>query len=596
MNTKARNQIRPISADSAELTLYRNQRITVLADDLINLNAQVNSLIDSNYQSTNLSLADMTDKLTVNTLNLQRKVVNKLSPNQIYDETKQDSFTFIADDTFCGIRTLGIEEVALTEVNKDLVQKDLDVETKKFLWAPDNENFGAKSIAIKPILDTLDITTSDMTVTKADDTNYKLTFEKTIKDTDSSLLGYNKVTEDIQLVREVLSSQNIITKAGNIIEPSTPAIGFSKVIVPAYSSNVISTAEIAIPTSIQNVNLTVNSTLEDYCQDITESSSTNWTAGDDVLGTRTVGNYQQVLGTYMLTLPNACTVNPSTISSTSTFTPENNTITYTTELSDENNYYTVVTDDSNKALAGVKIPNVKVISQVSIGKETLSSLMSQGAGSLTIQAGTNTDNTVFKQVTVSYESQITYGNYLDLINITTEGGNISLAVADDNPIEYTITPGSTNSIYSHVSKLPGLADSTIYAFNSQDPYLYFKLAEGINSSTIKNYRLKVTQDIAKTTTVEGVTTYDLELDTKDTFFEDLTPDSSVELKDNSIVAIQFLPKNNSIMLYGIKKENSDGLADNYVFAPILAEPFKTFKQTNNGLLSYKFELILKSTN
>ena len=575
MNTKARNQIRSIPADSAELTLYRNQRITVLADDLINLNTQVNSLIDSNYRSTNLSLAEMKDKLTVNTLNLQRKVVNKLSPNQIYDETKQDSFTFIADDTFCGIRTLGIEEVALTEVNRDLVQNDLDVETKKFLWTPDNENFGAKSIAIKPILDTLDITTSDMTVTK-DETSYNLTFEKTIENTNSTLLGYNKVTENIQLEREVLSSQDIITKAGNTIEPSTPAIGFSKVIVPANSSNVISTAEIAIPTNIQNINLTVNSN-SSGCSKITDSSSSNWTASADVLGTRTVENYQQVLGTYMLTLPNACTVDSNTESSK--IDNDTNTITYTAELSEENKYYTVVTDDSSKALTAIKIPNTKLIPSVSIEKETLNDLMSKGAGSLIIQAAD--DNTAFKQVTVRYDSQITYGTYLDLINITT-AGSISLATFD-NQIEYTTDSGNTtNHIYSHVSKLPGLTDSTIYAFNSSaDPYLYFKIT-GITGAAIGNYQLQVTQCVSDET--------DVNWDTPHLF--DLTP--AISPVANSVLVIQFLPKTNSIMLYGIKQDEQD--ADRYVFAPILAEPFKVFEQISTGLLSYKFELISKSIN
>lgn len=590
MNTKARNQIRSIPADSAELTLYRNQRITVLADDLINLNTQINDLIDSSYQSTNLSLSEMKDKLTIANLNLQHKVVDKLSPNQIYDETNPDSFTFVADDDFCGIRTLGIKEVALTEVNKNLVQDDLDVETKTFSWTPNTENFGAKAIAIKPILDTLNITTSDMTVTE-DDTSYKLTFEKTIEDTNSSLLGYNKVTEDIQLVREVLSSQDIITKAGSTVQPSSNTAGFSKVIVPANSETVVSTAEIAIPTDIPNVNLTVNSTLETYCQNITENSSSNWAADVDLLGTRVVENYQQVLGTYMLTLPNACVATPTTVSST--FTPVddetvfNNIITYTAQPSAENDYYTVVTDDSNKALVAIKIPNTKVISNVSIDKETLNDLMSKGAGSLIIQAAD--DNTAFKQVTVRYDSQITYGNYLDLITILTND-NISLAVVD-NPIEYTINSGSTNSIYSHLSNIPGFSDS-LYAFNSPDSYIYFKIADTITGDMLQNYKLKVTQYISEGTTVEDVTNY--ELVENETLFEDLTLADSVVLKENSILAIQFLPKNNSIVFYGIKQDTSAGLDDNYVFAPILVEPFKDFKQTNTGLLSYKFELLAKN--
>lgn len=591
MNTKARNQIRAIPADSAELTLYRNQRITVLADDLINLNAQINNLIDTEHQSTELSLADMTSKLNIQTLNLQNKVIDKLNPSQLYDETEENSFVFEADQEFCGLRTLGIKEVALTEIDKNLTQKDL--ESGIFTWLPDNTTFGANSIKITPALETLNISSSDLTIS-SDDTSYTLAFENTLDDTNDSLLGYNKVTESIILNRAVLSSEKILNNIGEVLQPDADVIGFSKVIIPANSDAVTAVSEIAIPTSeaISNINLEIDST-NSNCSILTEKVSSNWLAGPDVFGTRVVNNYQQTLGTYILTLPQACITAVNTFSSTFTHVDNNtvfaNTITYTDDEVNTNNYYTILSTDKNKALAAVKIPNTKVIPNVTIAKETLTDLMSEGEGKLVIKSA---DNTVFSQVTINYDSQITYGSYLDLITLETSN-NLTLATADTK-IEYTIVENESNTIYSPITRLPNFSDP-VYAFESADPYIYFKIDSAITGATLANYKLVITQQISEEVVVdEFTTTYNLT--PKETVFDNLVLPDSVKLKDDSILVIKFLPKNNNIILYGIRLEDPTDTANNdYVFAPILVDPFKDFKQINNGLLSYKFELLAKDT-
>ena len=484
-NIKSRDQLREVPDSNSTITLYRNQRATVLMQDLVDLNTSINEIITSPTEiADTLSIADMTAKLVDQNLKLDSAItIDVLTPDML-------PTTILPTEDNYGIRKAVISSVARSQdFETTLTQNDLTtVEgTPKFVIDSDiltseNTTFGTSKVTIVPALtevsNTTDITTSNLNFSDG-----KYTFQaiqENVVTTPETLLGFSKVTNTINLelpVQEV-TTYNIISNAGKKLTPEATYIGFNSITIPNFMDNL----DIAAP-MISLV--TQEETVADNVEIIEVSTNTTSTATPTVYDADTLSlGYKQVtaynsIDTYQADVTTALSTQHKGVCEVSLV---DDVVTVSDIVTAEDFTQAIAkikTTSTNIALESITIPKNNTCS-LEISEELLSACMNKGQGSFTVTPALPIDS-----LTVNYPNSPTYIDSLDLFMIRANSDTLKL-LTPDTAIENLSIYSNLSAIGNTTCNISGFEDTyTIYHYNDLSE---LKLYWYIDTSTLSaNY-------------------------------------------------------------------------------------------------------------
>ncbi len=403
-NTKARDQIRNIPGDNAEIVLYRNQRSTVLLQDIYDLNNAANELIDPATKSNSLSLAAIKDKLAKDKMYLQSyEMPEILEPADLYTE---GSDLLLPTQPYWGIKTikpstkvklsekyttdltydnLTTVEVTDTDGNVTVVKQ---LALTKNLLTDNGQTFGVDEAAITPKLVVKNIDKSiNITSTNTDlvidnnITTYNYNDQLSFQIDPTTELGITQATGNIEIHTKTkkFTAAELIAKRNTIAVPdNTDIIGFDSIEIPDFISidleqptiqnNYFITDNTAINVSSDNENAEkVDGTTDNIELDLDISS----------LGYNSINNVPTKIGSYNVRL-----AEPLALNDIGTYNLTNDSLLDDTNIIGNLEASNIINSiDTQYALSALEIPKTNSCT-VELSATALKNCMANGAGTL----------------------------------------------------------------------------------------------------------------------------------------------------------------------------------------------------------------------
>ena len=403
--------------------IYNNQRVTVLRDDIKDLNDQVNNLIDLTKDPTLndqvISLKEITAKLALssfNESNLKLRTIDSTMEIDINSTNKSSNFLYeykLAEDAG---QYVGVGDITLNIQPKIAILASTNID---FI---DKESFEESSIStnINIYSTTINLVDSSSYI-GAEQVSINIPLESTeINLNSSNILGSFIVGADafafssvtIKPVLEELTSTSIATKLDStntiVISPENDAIGFSTVSIDTESvSTMIKPFQATASTNEQFNTIIVDNT---NAQIATDSSTITLTHSSTTVGIKDI----------QIAVPGAYSY--SLINTSALFTGDS-----------QQQYLQIIPDSSNYILSEVIIPKI-IKTNYSFTEDTVSSALKIGQRTIEVTAP---ENTVYENITVNLPQSV------EILNSNHIIGTINLTLNIDS-----ITPNNTLFVHN----------------------------------------------------------------------------------------------------------------------------------------------------
>lgn len=564
-NTEARDQIRAIPANDAELTLYRNQRAAVLVQDIVDLDTAVNDLLDPQYQTNNISLEQIKDKLDHTKFNLEDYVMPaEFTPNDLYTEGKE---LLTPTESYWGIRSItppisvklsepykcNLTQAGLTEESKEDLEGNI-VNTKVLKISAseltnNGETFGVTEVEVNPILvsytNVKNISKSDFEKSTEEETHtYTYNQTETVIPT-ADELGYNSIenTTAVTVKTRDFTAEELLNNIGKtvLLDTESDFIGFNSIKIPDFDQSVeIETPTISPITNTETNIINIPVVTEDpdrvFNIETVEGSTIEKNSSADKLGFVSVKNIPTTIGAYTAALNNTLSTNNIGTYDFS-FDAETNTIKNSGSISNNEDTITIKSNDTKYALSAIKIP-MQPSCDVIIGPNILNNLLTtNNSGKLLIG-----NKTVLDEAPSENTTKIQVDGLINTISISYPAiakpviaPTFVVVEHTNNSPELLIKGASDITDQSHVSNITEIASkeideankTSVYSFNADTNVfvLYWKLSKSniALNFTIKQYTNKLIDNqeysVAKDFTIE----YDPNAD----YASKLTADSQI---------------------------------------------------------------------
>ncbi len=426
MNTKSRELVTPIVDELSTLALYKNQRTTVLMEDIFSLNYTVNKLLKPELRSSVITIKEIQNKLVTNlessdisddelnreNLALQVKVFDR---NLTPDDFNGSNLLISPDTDYFGLYNVTIPGVAVApNFSTNLTQSDLvnekftaDLSENGTVFGPNIEIIpNLVSTVLNIDIDTFSSVTSS-TVIDGAKTSFIYSIEETTKsssiiidNTSTDVLGFKDVNVNITKPVEAISVQldteisasTLMTAINNketaLYPLQNESIGIAKIILPETEPDLNLDTNILIDDTLNEVYYTtINSSYEAQNTNFSIINSENsissqtFTADATKCGFRTV-SATKTLPTYKVQVSSL----PKYNYGFATLELPNENLVYSSTEFDSEHIWGINSNDTSRALQSIEIPYINC-NTLEVTKAAMQAQLTTG-GKIDISADT----------------------------------------------------------------------------------------------------------------------------------------------------------------------------------------------------------------